>query len=277
MEATSTRHATSAARQEVMPGCPQCGSSMVVRAQWHSGLVQGLYWACRRAPGCDGARRIRRPEEIRPLAHDASAQAIFDWESSHERRASFRREAYPRANGGLRGMMSRALTRPAVEAKPEIGYDGSGAVGYFDGLVEHGYIVLEDRSLHSARAMIDNLLIGPSGVFIVERKEWTGQISITTDSIYVDGRLRVGATDAVLRASAAFDQTLSHELKPLGISAKPALLFERAANRSFEGALTGVTIGGTRGLPKQIRGRSEPVLGPETIVRLAVAADRLLE
>jgi hypothetical protein len=93
----------------------------------------------------------------------------------------------------------------------------------------------------------------------------------------VDGRQRVGATDDVLRAAHAFGQTLDYELKPLGIVVRPAVLFERATHRSFEAEIDKVLIGGSRALPKLIRGRGEPLLGPETIVRLAVSADRLLE
>jgi hypothetical protein len=99
----------------------------------------------------------------------------------------------------------------------------------------------------------------------------------SSDSVYVDGRLRVGATDNVTVAAAALDETLEFELKPLGITTRPAVLFDHATNRSFEGMIGKVAVGGTRALPKLIRGRGEPVLGPETIVRLAVAADRLLE
>jgi hypothetical protein len=55
------------------------------------------------------------------------------------------------------------------------------------------------------------------------------------------------------------------------------MLFENASNKQFEATVANVIVGGTRGLTKLIRGRGEPVLGPETIVRLAVAADRLLD
>jgi hypothetical protein len=58
---------------------------------------------------------------------------------------------------------------------------------------------------------------------------------------------------------------------------RPAILFENASNKTVEGAVDKVLVGGTRGLPKLLRGSAEPVLGPETIVRLALAADRLLE
>lgn len=253
---------------------------MVVRAQWNGGRVHGLYWGCRRAPGCEGTRRIKTPDSIRPIAYDASNQAIYDWESSRDARPAPRMQIAPPPIApaqGLRGLFGRLSRQSDVDEMADLEPATDDAVGYFDGLVEHGFVVIEDRSLPSAHARIDNLVIGPSGVFVVERKAWAGQVMTTSDSVYVDGRQRVGATDDILRAANAFEQTLDFELKPLGATVRPAVLFERATNRNFESAIGKVLVGGTRGLPKVIRGRGEPVLGPETIVRLAVAADRLLE
>jgi Nuclease-related domain len=282
MEATSTRHAGAAPAHELVPPCPHCGSEMVVRAQWSGGHVNGLYWGCKRAPGCEGTRRIKQPETVRPYAHDASSQAIFDWESSQERRAAARQVAPlpPAPSGGLRGLFGKVLSREpeemvALSDSEAAGLDG--AVGHFDRLTEHGFVIIEQRALPAARAHIDALIVGPSGVFVVESKTWSGQVMTTSDSIFVDGRQRMGAVDDILRAADALGQTLDYELKPLGVSVRPALLFELAANKSFEASVGNVLVGGTRGLPKAIRGRDEPVLGPETIVRLAVAADRLLE
>lgn len=260
-----------------MPVCPDCGATMVVRAQWHNGHVQGLNWVCRRAPGCEGVRRIRNPAEIRPINHDASTQAIFDWESSHESRVP-RRDARGATESKLGGLFGKFLARPADRTAD---YDESpairGSMGYFDGLVELGFVVLEDRHLPHARVVMDNVLVGPSGVFVVERKAWPGHLAVTADSVYVDGRQRMGATDAILRATDAFEQTMAHELKPVGATVRPAILFENASNKTVEGAVDKVLVGGTRGLPKLLRGTAEPVLGPETVVRLALAADRLLE
>lgn len=281
MAATSTRHATSAAERELVPACPACRSLMVVRAQWSGGRVHGLYWGCKRAPGCEGTRRIKSADSIRPTAHDASAQALYDWESTRERRPAPYRSAAVAAPPatGLRALLGKVLSRES-EASIEVAdanpVDGD-AVGHFDSLVEHGFVIIEDRALPSARAHIDYLIVGPSGVHVVDRKSWAGQVLTTADSVFVDGRQRIGATDRVSAAAEALDQTLDYELKPLGITTRPAVLFDRATNRSFEGQLGKVVVGGTRALPKLIRGRGEPVLGPETILRLAVAADRLLE
>ena len=80
MATTSTQQVTSAASADAISVCAECGASMVVRAQWQNGIVQALYWSCRRAPGCTGTRKIRQPESIRPIGHDATTQAVFDWE-----------------------------------------------------------------------------------------------------------------------------------------------------------------------------------------------------
>jgi hypothetical protein len=278
MEITTTRRAAGAAH-ETMPACPHCGSEMVVRAQWNNGNVQGLNWMCRRAPGCEGTRRIRQPDEIRPINHDASTQAIFDWQSSREERLVPRREPAGTQGAGFGGMLGRFFSRPNTDAP----YEGDqparqpGTMGFFDGLVELGFVELEDRALPSARVGLDNVLIGPSGVFVVERKSWPGHVALSGDAIYVDGRQRLGTTETVLRATEALEQTLGHELKPVGATVRPALLFENATNKTLEASAGNVLVGGTRGLPKLIRGNAEPILGPETIVRLALAADRLLE
>ncbi|MEP7158213.1 MAG: nuclease-related domain-containing protein [Chloroflexota bacterium] len=278
MEITTTRRATGAAH-DTMPACPHCGSLMVVRAQWHNGNVQGLNWTCRRAPGCEGTRRIRQPDEIRPINHDASTQAIFDWQSSREERLVPRRDPRDPAGSGLTGMLGRMFSRPttAAPAYEDDSAPHAGAMGYFDGLIEVGFVELEDRGLSAARVAVDHVLVGPSGVFVVERKPWPGHLALSGDSIYVDGRQRLGVTEAILRATDALEQTLAHELKPVGATVRPALLFENATNKTVEASLGNVLVGGTRGLPKLIRGTAEPVLGPETIVRLALAADRLLE
>ena len=278
MEITTTR-GNAAAASETMPACPDCGSTMLVRAQWSNGRVQGLNWVCRRSPGCEGMRRIRHPDEIRPINHDASTQAIFDWESSREERLVPRREPRASSGSGLGGALGRLFARSQTAQsadydEPALTRDG---MGYFDGLVELGFVVLEDRGLSAARVAIDNVLVGPSGVFVVERKAWPGHLAITADSIYVDGRQRMGAVDALLRATDAFEQTLAHELKPVGATVRPAMLFENATNKTVEGTVDKILVGGTRGLPKLLRGTAEPVLGPETIVRLALAADRLLD
>jgi hypothetical protein len=123
---------------------------------------------------------------------------------------------------------------------------------------------------------MDHLVIGPPGVFVVDRMSWPGQISASADSVYIDGRQRTGAMDDVLRAATAVEEVLGHELKGLGTNVHPVISIDLATNRNFEGAVGKVALATTRSVQKVIRSGA-PTLGQETVVRLALAADRLLD
>jgi hypothetical protein len=271
MEATTARTGARKAT-ETMPLCPDCGSVMVVRVAWRGGEVDGLYWGCRRPLVCTGTRRIKSPDSIRPISHDASSQAIFVWQQTRDEREARRPTA-----GGLLGMVGRMLAKPGPMAEVAADQPPVSPVTGLESLTDYGFVTLDDRRLPMARAVYDHVLFGPSGVYVVERKPWSGQISTAADAIFVDGRMRVGAIDDVVRGAAALEETLAHELKPVGATVRPAVLFDHAANKTFEAVVHKVLLGGNRSLPKAIRGTAEPVLGPETVVRLAMAADRLLE
>jgi Nuclease-related domain len=144
------------------------------------------------------------------------------------------------------------------------------------GLTEHGYVILDDRRLSFARARLDHVVIGPTGLFVIESRPWLGQLGISNDELFVDGRRRSAATDQITRATAAVEQALGHELKPLGAPVRPVLCVERATPQWFKGTVQGVLVTNGRALPRAIR-EGEPTLGPETVVRVALAADRLLE
>lgn len=247
---------------------------MVVRAVRHGDQVDGLYWGCRRDLVCNGTRRIRDPNLIVPLAHDAGTMAIFEWERSRDRRGWARPEEPP-ANSGFFGRLGRAVGRPTT-SQPASQASDRQQDSPLDGLLDYGFVILDDRRVVSARAAVDHLVVGPTGIFVVDRKSWTGQISASTDTVYVDGQQRTGATDNASRATAAVEQVLGHELKPLGATVRGVISFDAATNRAFEATVAKVLMGGSRSLAKQIRAGQE-TLGPETVVRLSLAADRLLD
>lgn len=243
---------------------------MAVHARWQDDVAISLYWVCRRAPVCFGTARIRQPDNVVPVEHDASSQAVFDWERTREVR-----EAEHPVVGGLRGLLARMAARNVEvagtdddELRPRLGLAS---------LIDHGFVILANRRISSAHVAVDHVLIGPPGVFALEVKEWPGFVSVSGDDIFVDGRQRVGVVDRVLRAAGALESTLGHELRPLGAPVRAAVLFENATNRLFSATVAKVIIGGDRSLPKDIRAAGPEALGPETVVRLALAADRLLE
>ena len=251
---------------------------MVIRPLRHGDDVDGLVWRCRRELICSGSRRIRDPLVVQPMA-DASTQAIFEWERSRDRRGwngPSTQMATPSGGRRFFGLLGRAMPRPTTRRVAGRASAVAQADGPLAGLIDHGYVVLDDRHVATARAPVDHLVIGPTGVFVVDRKTWPGQISASNENVYVDGRLRTGATDAVLRATAAVEDVLAHELRPLGATVRPVISFDSASSARFEATIGKIALCGARSLGKVIR-TGPPTLGPETVVRLSLAADRLLD
>ncbi len=255
---------------------------MVVRALRHGDQVDGLFWGCRRPLVCNGTRKIRDPLVIQPTA-DASTQAIFEWERSRDRRGWIGGSEEPASAGGgrgaggrLLGRFGRAVSRPTNGPQPSASFAVSQSTGPLAALADYGFVILDDRHVAIAHAAVDHLVVGPSGVFVVGRQSWPGQISASSDTIYVDGRQRTGATDAVLRATSAVEQVLGHELKPLGAHVNAVIAIDGATNRGFEGTIGKVTLTTVRSVTKVIRA-GQPTLGPETVIRFSLAADRLLD
>jgi hypothetical protein len=254
---------------------------MAVRPLRHGDDVDGLVWRCRREMVCNGTRRIRDPLTIQPTA-DSSTHAIFEWERSRDRRGWSGPEvdAQAQASGrGLFGRLGRAMSRPGASPNTRTA-SASGTAQSADStlgaLIDYGFVVLDDRRVFSARADIDHVVVGPTGIFVVDHKPWTGQISAGAEQVYVDGRQRTGATDTVLRAAAAVEDVLAYELKPVGAHVQAVISFDGASNRLFEATLGKINLTGSRSLAKAIRA-GQASLGPETVIRLALAADRHLD
>jgi len=272
-----TKAVQQAADVEVAPHCPNCGAVMVVRAQRHGDEVNGLYWGCTRPLVCNGTRRIRDPLVVQPTA-DASTQAIFEWERARDRRGWVGgEEQAPQARGGFLGVFGRKQPQPTRSVVPAAtNAPGVATDSPLASLPDYGFIVLNNRFAPSAHAGIHHFAVGPTGVFVVDRKPWTGQLSASADSVYIDGRQRTDAMDAAVRAAAAVDEMLGYELKPLGASVRPVVSFDGATNRLFEASAGKVLLAAPRSVAKVIRA-GQDTLGPETVVRLALAADRLLD
>jgi hypothetical protein len=253
---------------QALPACPRCHSAMVVRATRGGHSAGRLFWGCSRAPACNGTRGVASGQALRPAAADATVQPIFEWERQREN--NMPDSAVDRLLGGFGRLIGRRprqrLPLPALEPAPR----------HVATLIDHGYVILTNRRLSFARAWMDQVVIGPTGVFVVGSKPWRGQLAAAEDELYVDGRRRVGATDDVSHAAQAADQALAHELKPLGAPVFGVLCIEHSAAPWFKATVQGVLVTNGRALSRAIR-EGQPILGPETVVRLALAADRLLE
>jgi hypothetical protein len=52
-----------------------------------------------------------------------------------------------------------------------------------DLLTRHGYVVFHDLAVPNSPANVDHLVIGPSGVFVIDSKQWTGSVHQGADGL----------------------------------------------------------------------------------------------
>ncbi len=65
------------------------------------------------------------------------------------------------------------------------------------GLADSGFRVLADRGFPARRAITDLLVVGPTGVFVLDAKNWSGRLEVDGTAIRHNGRRRVHEIRAV--------------------------------------------------------------------------------
>jgi hypothetical protein len=93
--------------------------------------------------------------------------------------------------GGLVGLAVAALVgwrlrfRPSEQARTwQRGADGERRTArLLDRLVRDGYVAFHDLAIPGSPANVDHLMIGPSGVFVIDSKQWTGSVQQGADGL----------------------------------------------------------------------------------------------
>ena len=62
-----------------------------------------------------------------------------------------------------------------------------------------GYVVFHDLAMPDSPANLDHLVVGPSGVFIIDSKQWTGQVHQSADGLLWHNHYRLDRTLATIR------------------------------------------------------------------------------
>jgi Nuclease-related domain len=68
-----------------------------------------------------------------------------------------------------------------------------------DHLGRDGYMSFHDLALPDSPANLDHLVLGPSGVFVIDSKQWTGQVHQSADGLVWHNHYRLDRTLATLR------------------------------------------------------------------------------
>src|SRR3954447_6799771 len=143
----------------------------------------------------------------------------------------------------------------------ERGADGEAATATaLHGLTQQGWVVFHDvRWPGRQRANIDHIAVGPSGVFVVDSKNWSGDVRVVSDVLYQGSRRREREVAGAAEAALAVTQLLQ------GLPATPVLCFVRP--EPIDGWARDVMVCSTLNVATRLA-TQPPVLGPESIRRV---------
>ena len=68
-----------------------------------------------------------------------------------------------------------------------------------DRLGRDGYVSFHDLAMPDSTANLDHLVVGPSGVFVIDSKQWTGQVHQSSDGLIWHNHYRLDRTLATIR------------------------------------------------------------------------------
>lgn len=137
-------------------------------------------------------------------------------------------------------------------------------------LMSDGFVIFHDRWMPRGRENIDHLVIGPPGVFVVETKNYGGDLRVRRGELYVAGRRRPGAIDQVTRQAAGVGEALD------GVHVGRLIVVHRAGFPLFRRPkVDGIRILEPRDLVPYLRKQPVAIEEPE-VRRLAELAARRL-
>jgi hypothetical protein len=103
----------------------------------------------------------------------AGASAAREWRRRHDRREQQVRERF----GKLGGLVLAVTDDPQSTSAWAVGSNGESALGkQLDRLRDDGLGVIHDRRIPGSRANIDHVVVAPSGVFVVDAKNYRGRV-----------------------------------------------------------------------------------------------------
>jgi hypothetical protein len=106
-------------------------------------------------------------------------------------------------------------------------------------LTPHGWVVFHDLAVPDSRANADHLIIGPAGVFLLDSKNWRGQLAFTADGTLWHGSYPLTATLATIGFEAA---AIADALAVPGLAVQPLLVVHGSTIPWGEQYLGGVAV-----------------------------------
>jgi hypothetical protein len=106
----------------------------------------------------------------------------------------------------------------------EKGRDGEARLAaVLEQLATDGYRHLPDRALPGSAANIDHLLVGPAGVFVLDAKNWSGEITVTDGALRQNGHRRMHEVESARSVALTIAANLEGGSRKVDV--RPALCF----------------------------------------------------
>jgi hypothetical protein len=118
-----------------------------------------------------------------------------------------------------------------------------------------GYVLLNDLRIPGRRSNVDHVLVGPSGVYVIESKNYSGAIKITSRAVTLNGRRRDRDIKEVLREAEVVETALAGRPEAEVMPVLSLHAGEVSGSLFSEPTVRGVRVGSSRKLPGWIRGR----------------------
>jgi hypothetical protein len=184
----------------------------------------GAWWdAAARTVTCEACHAGATPPEIVPTDEplergQAGASAAREHELRRDRREQRTRERHPRVGGLLLALRDP----PQHETAWQRGAAGERAVAEsLEQRVTDGRVILlHDRRMPRSHANIDHLAVTPSGVYVIDAKDYTGKVRVERPwfgqpKLLVNGRDRTKIIDGLDRQVAAVRDAIDDPTIPV--------------------------------------------------------------
>ena len=138
-----------------------------------------------------------------------------------------------------------------------------------------GFVSLYNRRVPGAKGDIDAITIGPTGVFAIETKNWSGKVAVHNDRLWVGDRDRTWAVEQLYREAIAVQLAIGDELTSHRVTVTPVLFAVGGIARGTTHSVTGVAIADPHSLARVLQDRPT-VFRNEDVLALAQVADARL-
>lgn len=149
-------------------------------------------------------------------------------------------------------LLEAALPRQSTVAWATGAEGEERTASYLDPLASEGYVVFHDRKIPLSKANVDHIVIGPTGVFVVETKNVAGDLRVRGDEVRIGGR-RIAIVEEVGREVDATWNAVASVLAPKGLPVIAVVCAHRADLPFFRRSVASIRIVSGRGLARYIR------------------------